>query len=48
MPLVAQIQELIDKVDTSELVRDQIAAILAVEVTNQVQLAESASRNPEP
>jgi hypothetical protein len=38
----AKILELIDKVDTFELVRDEIAAILAVELANQQVLAPLA------
>ncbi len=47
MPLVAQIQELIDKDDNRSLVRDQIAAILKVESTQQRALAVAASKDPE-
>lgn len=46
MPLVAQIQQLIDKKDNRELVRDQIAAILKVESEQQQVLATAASRDP--
>lgn len=41
------IEELIDKNDNFELVRDQIAAILLLESTNQKQLAIEAGRTPE-
>jgi len=41
------IQTLIDKQDTSEQVRDQIAAILAIEVANQMQLATDAGKDPD-
>lgn len=37
---------LIDKQDTFEIVRDQIAAILVAEVANQKALAEAASKDP--
>ena len=37
---------LIDKQDTSEIVRDQIAAILASEVANQQALATAAGKDP--
>lgn len=40
------IQTLIDKQDTSEIVRDQIAAILASEVAGQMALATAAGKNP--
>jgi len=42
-----QITELIDKQDNFEIIRDQIAAILAVESANQVALATSAGK-PDP
>ena len=42
----AQILELIEKFDTFELVRDQIAAILAVESANQEALALAALPTP--
>lgn len=42
----ALITELIDKQDTFELVRNEIAAILLVETANQVALASAASRDP--
>ena len=38
--------ELIDKQDTSEIIRDQIAAILALEVVNQKALATAAGKDP--
>ena len=41
------IQSLIDKQDTFEIVRDQIAAILAIEVTNQMALAVNAGKDPD-
>ncbi|MCH9712753.1 MAG: hypothetical protein K0U20_09035 [Proteobacteria bacterium] len=37
---------LIDKQDTAEIIRDQIAAILAFEVANQKTLAIAASKDP--
>jgi len=40
------ISELIDKQDTFELIRDQIAAILTLEVANQMQLADDAGKDP--
>lgn len=43
----ALITELIDKVDSFEIVRDQIAAILKVESENQVALARTAGK-PDP
>lgn len=43
----AIITELIDKQDTNEIVRDQIAAILAVEVVNQRTLAITAGKDPD-
>ena len=42
------LQELIDKQDTVEIVRDQIARILANESANQMQLALSSGKSPEP
>lgn len=45
--MAAQITELIDKLDGFELVRDQIAAILALESANQVALAQSAGKDAE-
>ena len=41
------IAELIDKVDNFERVRDEIAAILAVEVANQKALAVAAGKDPD-
>lgn len=41
----AQIQSLIDKVDSVEIVRDQIAGILLVESANQQLLATAAQRD---
>ena len=41
------IPALIDKQDTAEIVRDQISAILALEVASQVQLAAAAARDPD-
>ena len=38
---------LIDKQDSFEIVRDQIAAILALEVAAQMALADAASKDPE-
>jgi hypothetical protein len=43
----AQITTLIDRADNSEIVRDQIAAILLVEQANQQTLAATAGKNPE-
>ena len=40
------IAELIDKQDNSEIVRDQIAAILATEVANQQALATADGKDP--
>ena len=40
------ISTLIDKQDNFEIVRDQIAAILALEVNNQMVLATAVSKNP--
>lgn len=45
--MTAQIQTLIDKKDTFELVRDQIVQILTDESANQVQLATTAGK-PDP
>lgn len=44
--MTAFITELIDKQDTNEIVRDQIAAILALEVANQRTLAIASTKNP--
>lgn len=38
--------ELIDKFDTFEIIRDQIAAILVLEVVNQKTLAAAAAKDP--
>lgn len=43
----AKITTLIDKQDSNEIIRDQIAAILAIEITNQQTLAIAASRDPD-
>lgn len=43
----AQTQSLIDKVDTAEIVRDEIAAIILLEQAKQQQFAVAASKNPE-
>lgn len=40
------LQELIDKKDNFELIRDQIAFLLKCEVENQVQLATTAGEDP--
>lgn len=45
--MAALITELIDKQDTNEIVRDQIAAILALEIANQKTLALSNGKNPQ-
>ncbi len=44
--MAALITTLIDKTDSNELVRDQLAAILAVEVANQRVLAAAAAKDP--
>ncbi len=44
--MAALIDTLIDKQDSNEIVRDQIAAILAVEVANQKVLATAAGKDP--
>ena len=41
------IDKLIDKQDNFEIIRDQIAAILKLNITNQQALASSAGKNPE-
>jgi len=41
------IAALIDKQDNVEVIRDQIAAILAIEVASQMVLATAASKNPD-
>jgi hypothetical protein len=43
---VAQITTLIDKQDTAEIIRDEIAAILADELANQQALATAAAKDP--
>lgn len=43
----AQIQELIDKFDSFELIRDQIAAILKTESIGQQELAKAAGKDPD-
>lgn len=43
--MTGKLTTLIDKQDNSELVRDQIAAILAEEAANQVQLASAAGKD---
>jgi hypothetical protein len=45
--MIARIETLIDKQDNFEIIRDQIAAILAIEVSNQVELAKIAGKNIE-
>jgi len=45
--LSALIATLINKQDSNEIIRDQIAAILAVEVANQRTLAEAANLDPD-
>ena len=40
------IAELIDKQDNFEVVRDQIAAILTLEIANQMVLADAAGKDP--
>lgn len=42
----ALITELIDKVDVSEVIRDQLGALLLVETTKQQELAAAAARDP--
>lgn len=44
---MAVIDTLIDKQDGFEIVRDQIAAILVLEVANQKDLARTAGKNPD-
>lgn len=41
------ITELIDKQDSFEIIRDQIAAILVTEVANQMQLATDGGKDPD-
>lgn len=43
---MAKITELIDKRDNFELIRDEIAAILVVEIVNQKALAVTAGKDP--
>lgn len=43
----AQISHLIDKRDTFEIVRDELAAILVTEASRQVELAGDAGRSPD-
>jgi hypothetical protein len=45
--MTPKITTLIDKQDTYEIVRDQIAAILAIEIENQRVLAIGAGKNPD-
>lgn len=45
--MVETVQTLIDKTDTQELVRDQIAVILAENVVAQMALAVTAGKDPE-
>lgn len=47
MSLTAKILTLIDKQDNAEIIRDQIAAILAIEVAKQITLATAAGKNPD-
>lgn len=47
MTIAPKITELIDKRDNKELVRDQIAAILLLESTQQQTLAQGAGKDPE-
>jgi hypothetical protein len=44
--MTARIAELIDKRDNVEIIRDEIAAILKVELANQEQLAVAAGKDP--
>lgn len=46
MTLIAQIDTLIDKADSFELIEDQVAAILVVESANQQALATAAGKDP--
>lgn len=41
------LSELIDKQDNVEIIRDQIAAILVLEVANQMSLATTAGKDPD-
>lgn len=45
--MVDVLQSLIDKQDSFEIVRDQIAALLVAETANQVQLAIDGGKDPE-
>src|SRR5512138_2308869 len=45
--MTAKINTLIDKQDNCEIIRDQIAAILAIEIDNQKSLASAAGKNIE-
>jgi hypothetical protein len=45
--MIAKIDSLIDKQDTNEIIRDQIAAILAIENANQVDRAKASGKNIE-
>lgn len=45
--MITKIKTLIEKQDTNEIVRDQIAAILAIEVENQKTIATSQAKNPD-
>lgn len=45
--MAAKITELIDKIDNVELIRDEIAAILAVELAEQQTLATAAGKDPD-
>lgn len=47
MTAPAKIQSLVDKRDSSEIVRDEIAAILLVESEEQQRLAAAAGKDPE-
>jgi hypothetical protein len=44
--MAARILDLIDKVDSFEILRDEIAAILAVEIANQQALATADDQDP--
>jgi hypothetical protein len=46
MLVEAKIKTLIDKQDTCEIIRDQIAAILAIEIEHQAELADDAGKDP--
>lgn len=45
--MTAKIETLIDKQDNCEIIRDQIAAILAIEIGNQKSLADTQGKNIE-